>query len=155
MKKINLLLSIMIALVLILQPFGSINALASDEDTSDEEITCVEVLEIEPQSDVSTCSTTKSRTASKTKYYKADGKNVWYVKVTATFTYDGTRCSCTSASVSGGSYYSNWKVSNMKVSRAANKATATATGTKYFLSVVTNTINATVSINCSGTGTIS
>lgn len=103
---------------------------------------------------ITTTSTTKTK--SKTTYYKnSSGTTLWYVKVTGTFTYNGISAKCTSASVTATSQNSNWKVSNKSSSATSNKAKASATGKKYYLGEVIQTINKTVTLTCSPTGSFS
>lgn len=60
---------------------------------NDESLYCVTVIEESEELPVSTYSlysTTKTKTGSKTVYYKdANNNTLWYVKVTATFSYNG------------------------------------------------------------------
>lgn len=125
-------------------------------DTSDE-LTCVVVIEdITPSTGYVTYATSKTRTSSKMVYYQnSSGETMWYVGVVATFTYNGSTSKCTAASVSAGSNVSNWKVSNKKCSYSGNKATASATGKKYLLGIVTQTVNKSVALTCSKTGALS
>lgn len=95
-------------------------------------------------------------TQSKTKtYYSSSGVAQWYVKVTGTFTYGGGSSQCTSASVSAGSYVSNWSISSKSASKSGNKATATATAKQTRLGQAINTVTASVTLTCSSAGVFS
>lgn len=95
-------------------------------------------------------------TKSKTTYYKnSNNQTLWYVKVTGSFTYDGTTAKCTSVTPSAVSSDSAWKVSNISGSKSGNKATASATGKQYLNNNVIQTINKTVTLTCSPTGVFS
>lgn len=97
-----------------------------------------------------------NKTASKTvRYENANGETLWYVKVTGSFTYNGTSSSCTSASVSADTYSDNWKISDKSSKKSGNKATATATGNLYFNSSIIQTVTKTVTLSCSKTGELS
>ncbi len=100
----------------------------------------------------STSTTTKSKIAS---YYSSSNVELWYVKVTGTFTYNGTSSKCTSSSVSAASYDKNWQISNRSASKSGSSATAKATGKLYQNDIVRKTINKTVTLTCSAKGTFS
>ena len=72
----------------------------------------------------------RTRTVSKTaRYFSSSGNVLWYVKLTATFTYNGTTSSCISAYATADSYSSSWKISRKSASKTGNKAAATAAAT--------------------------
>lgn len=132
------------------------------KSTDNESIHCITVVEEIPSytnsgiSLYSTATTTKTKTGSKTVYYKnADNETLWYVKVTATFSYNGSTSTCKSASVTANSNNSSWKVSNKKSSYSGNHGTASATGKKYLFGIVTSTINRSVTLTCLPNGTLS
>lgn len=100
---------------------------------------------------------TNTKTAVKTSAYKnADNETLWSVSVTGTFSYEpGNSCICTNVSGESKSYNSAWKVSDAAVSKYANTATASATGTKYFLFVPTNSYDLSVTLTCDTYGNLS
>lgn len=103
----------------------------------------------------STQSTITTKTSSKTTYaYDSSGNALWYVKVIATFEYDGTTSYCKAASSSAGSCSSYWKISNKSCTRSGNSATATAVAKKYISGTVVQTLTKSVTISCSKNGTI-
>lgn len=158
MKTIRRLFTIIMLLSLI--AFPQIQAKAQTIDHANQPpIHCVTVIEENPVSAISlysTTSTTKTKTGSKTVYYKdANNKTLWYVKVTATFSYNNKTSTCTSASVTAASYNSYWKVSNKSSSHSGNHGTASATGKKYLAGIVISTINKSVTLTCSKDGALS
>lgn len=154
MKTFKTITTYIILFTLILTPCKYVNAQPCAITTSDE-IHCVTVIK-ESSSPISTYATAKTKTASKTTYFQnASGNTLWYVTVTATFSYNGKSASCTSSSVSAKSCSSYWKVSNKKSSSHNNTATASATGKEYYNSKVTQTINKSVTLSCANDGTLS
>lgn len=96
-------------------------------------------------------STTKSKTASRTySYYNQNNKKAWAMTLTAKFSYNGSRATATSSSVSHIIYINGWSCSSKSATKSG--ATAKATGTfKY--STLTKT--KTIGLKCSKTGAIS
>ena len=114
------------------------------------------VIEDNSHNIITLASTTKSKTGSKTIYCKdADGKVLWYVKVTGTFSYDGSTSTCTSVSMTTSTNAAGWNIVNKKCSKSGNRATASATGQKSHNGTVTNSITKSVTLSCSKTGTLS
>ena len=101
---------------------------------------------------ISLLSTTVTKTKT-TKFYDANNVAKWYVKVTGTFTYGAGTSKCTSSSVTAGSYVSTWKIMSKSATKSVNTATAKATAKQYYNGTVIKTINKTVSLKCSPTGT--
>lgn len=158
MKIVKKLITVTIILSLILLPKLPTKA-NTIGNTDNEPIHCVTVIEESPiaiDPAISLYSTAQAKTGSKTVYYKnAKDETLWYVKVTATFSYNGLTSTCASASVTAKSNNSYWKVSNKKSSYSGNHGTASATGKKYLFGVVTSTINSSVTLTCSPNGTLS
>jgi cell division protein FtsL len=100
--------------------------------------------------------TRSTKTASKTTYFKDSNQNVlWYVTITATFTYDGTTSSCISCSHDAGSNNSHWSIKSCTSSMSGNSATATAVATQTLLFGITHDYTGSVTIYCAPDGTIS
>ncbi len=94
--------------------------------------------------------------ASKTATYKnADGKAMWYVKISANFYYNGTTSNCTAAAVSAGSYVSSWKIEDKYSSRSSNSATGTAIAGQYLGSSLVGKIKDSVTLTCDKNGKLS
>lgn len=100
----------------------------------------------------SSSTTTKSKISS---YYSNNNVELWYVKVTGTFTYNGTSSKCTDSRVTAASYSSAWKISNKSASKSGSSATAKATANFYVGSRIGKTINKSVTLTCSAKGTFS
>lgn len=94
---------------------------------------------------------TKSKTANRTyTYYNNKDKKAWAMTLTAKFSYNGSKATATSSSVSHTIYINGWSCSNKSATKSG--ATAKATGTfKY----ATLTKTKTIGLKCSKTGTIS
>jgi hypothetical protein len=101
-------------------------------------------------------SSTSTKTGSKkTTYYNSSGGALWYVKVTGTFTYNGTASSCTSSTVSAASQVSAWVISSKSATWSGNQATGKATAKRYNGLTVAQTVSKTVILTCSKTGALS
>lgn len=101
-------------------------------------------------------SSEKTQTKSKiTSYKNSEGKVMWYVKVTGTFTYNGTSSRCTNSSITAASNNKLWKVTNKSASKSGNKASATATGTHYQNGIAIQKLVKTVTLTCSPSGRFS
>ena len=91
-----------------------------------------------------------TRTAVKTADFETpEGKVITTVKLTASFSYNGSSATCTSANASY-FMYDGWMYSNKSTTRSGNSATTTAKvskGRDYF--------NVNVTMSCSPTGSIS
>ena len=100
--------------------------------------------------------TRSTKTASKTNYYRDADQNVlWYVTITATFTYDGTTSSCISCSHNAGSNNSHWSIKSCTSSMSGNSATATAVATQTGILGFSHDFTGSVTIYCAPDGTIS
>ena len=94
--------------------------------------------------------------ASKTLTYKnSSGKALWYVKVTANFSFNGSTSNCTSESVSAGSYTSTYKISSKSSGRSGNYGWARATADAYSGGSYISSMTRTVYIYCDENGNIS
>lgn len=103
---------------------------------------------------VVTRASTKSGTKT-TRYYSSSNELLWSVSVKGTFSYTGSRATCTSSSVSASCYNDTWKIYSKSSSKSGDTATAKATAKKYFDGVVTKTVTKTVTLTCSTTGVLS
>lgn len=97
-----------------------------------------------------------TKTYERTKTYKnASGTPLWYVRVTATFNFNGSTSSCTNAYSSAASYNTAiWKIISHNSSHANNNAVAYATAKRYMSGVVVETQNQSVTIACDANGNI-
>lgn len=125
-----------------------------------DDLYCITTIEITSNNvldkSTETSRSSKTKSGSKTvKYQNSEGKTLWYVKVSGTFSYDGNSSRCTSVSVTAASYDKNWTISNKSSSKSGNTAFATATGILNQNSLFSQTIARTVSLSCSKNGTLS
>jgi hypothetical protein len=157
MKRIILVVSLISALILM----SATSVFAAEQDTvvteyfPDGSYVEVTVENQSPTSLLRAAASTKS--GSKTATYKnSAGDSLWSVKVSGTFSYNGSTSSCTSSSVTATSYSSYWSIVSKSASKSGNKATAKATANQYSaLNTVTATATYTVSLTCSASGTLS
>jgi len=93
--------------------------------------------------------------ASKTTTYRnSAGVALWYVRVKANFTFNGSSSSCTSSSCSAESYSSSWKIISRDSSRSGNTAYAKAKAAQYMPGALVGTKERTVSITCDKNGNV-
>ena len=138
-------------LMLVFQP---ITVLANTSNTiiSKEYLSDGSYFEIVIESNDNLRSTIKN--ASKTDK-NADGKALWYAKVTANFYFDGKTSSCTSSSASGESYVDTWKIQSKSSSRTGNVGSATVIAGCYFAGINIGNISQTVTLACDKNGNLS
>ncbi len=121
------------------QPYEN-NAIA---EKNDKLVIEYEITEINPNARAST------KTVVKTATCKYENKTVAVVKLTATFSYNGSTASCTSAS-STYTMYDGWSYSNRSTNYGGNMATTSAKMEKGKLYV-----NFSTAMVCSKTGVVS
>lgn len=143
MKKIILCLTICLSCCLMFM-----------RSTSAEEYYCdetIEIISMEPATRA-----TKTITGKKTASIKnSSGKVLWSVTVTGSFTYTGSKATCTNSSVSAQSNDNRWKISSKSHSKSGNTATATASAKYYLDGSLIATQNKTVKLTCSASGKLS
>lgn len=106
-------------------------------------------------SGISTFSTTRSVTKTKTTSYKtAKGVTLWSVSIRASFTYNGSTARCTSYSHSTTCPAQSWRIKSVSSGKSGNSATAVATAT-HFIGNTSNDYTRSVTIYCSSNGTVS
>lgn len=105
---------------------------------------------------ISTLSTSKTTTKTKTTYYKNSfGSVMWSVSIKATFTYNGSTSKCTRCSHSTTAPGKSWSIKSSSSSKSGNKATAKATATHTDSDGSKNNITKSVTISCSPSGKVS
>ncbi len=87
--------------------------------------------------------------------YNEDDEALVTLTLRATFSYNGSSATCTSATASYTIHNDAWKVPTATASRSGNVATGTFTAKHYVLFIATQTINETITITCSKTGVLS
>ena len=96
------------------------------------------------------------KTARKIGNYKnSQGKVVFTVTVTGTFTYTGFSSTCTKSVAEASSKNANWKISSKSASKSGNKATAKATAKRYVDGTAVETRSCSVTLTCSSNGSLS
>lgn len=155
-KKLRRLLAICCTIFICLSATNIQTVKAAEEDTSEDSLTFVEIIEEIP-TQPSLSRATKTKTATKTVYCNdSSGNTLWSLRIVATFSYTGSSSKCTSANAGVSSKSSYWKVATPTYSISGNKATATAVGKKYSAhGVLLQTVTKSVTISCSANGTIS
>ena len=112
------------------------------------------VTEVEECDSIMFLSNTK--TAKKTtKFYNSNGSVVWFVSVSATFSYSNTGSTCVNASVTAGSYDAFWKIISKSSNKRGNIGIANAVAGHYFNNNLLNKYSRSVSISCDRYGNIS
>lgn len=114
----------------------------------------VDTLTEEPVNSSVRATSTKSGSKTRT-LYNSDDEALVALKLTGTFTYTGSSATCTASSVSYTIYNDQWKVTTATASKSGRVATGTFVAKHYVLLVVTQTMNETLTISCSNTGTLS
>ena len=100
--------------------------------------------------------TTSYVTASKTlDYENSDGVTEWSVKLTGSFTYNGTTSYCTASSCITTVYSGNWHEAVNNASYAGNAAFASVTMELKFLFIVIKTQNVSLTLTCDANGNLS
>ncbi len=155
MKKIIVFMLLMIFAVS-MQPVYA-DETVSEIESLDDGCYYETVIESEaPVGGVRLQSTTKTKTKSKTVYFKnSKGEVQWYVKVTGTFKYGNGSSKCTAASATAVSEVAAWKISDKSSSRSGNAATAEATAKRYVKGVAVETRSKSVTLKCSPSGNFS
>lgn len=114
------------------------------------------VTTITEEANTSITRTTYGKTGSKTAtIYNSDDEAMVVLKVTGTFSYTGSSSTCTASSVSYTIYNDNWKVTSATASKSGNKAIGEFTSKRYTLLIPVQTVNSTVTLTCSNSGTLS
>ncbi|MCI8308053.1 MAG: hypothetical protein HFH14_08410 [Lachnospiraceae bacterium] len=100
--------------------------------------------------------TTVEMTRSKiSRYYNGDNKVMWYIKVTGTFTYNGTTSKCLKSSVTAESYNSTWKVSQLSAARSGATALASCKAKQYMANLLIASMDGFVTLTCDRNGNLS
>lgn len=101
--------------------------------------------------------TSKSiKSGSKTfSYYDDSGALKWTATLTASFTYDGSTSSCTSANCTVTIYDSDWYVISNNSGYTGNTATANVTMRRRYLGVTVKTVPVTITLSCDANGNLS
>ena len=105
-------------------------------------------------SGISTFSTSKTITKTKTTRYKnQNGDVLWSVSIKATFSYNGSTSRCTSCSHSTTCPAKTWKIKSVSSSKSGNSATVKATATHS--DIISRDFTKYVTISCNKNGVVS
>lgn len=88
-------------------------------------------------------------------FHAADGTVVWEVKLTGSFTYNGSSSSCTKASCSVSHYTSDWYTISKSSSKSGNTAYGDATIGEKVLGVTVRKVPVSLSLSCDANGKLS
>ena len=83
--------------------------------------------------------------------YDSAGTALWKVTLYGTFTYTGSRATCTASSISTTIYDSSWSTGSKSASKSGNKATGSATMKKSTV----KSVPVSLSLSCSASGSLS
>lgn len=150
MKK---LLSLLLSCLLFFMCFN-ITAFASESDESkiyfDDGSYIVTVITESPSRATNTKSGTKE-----IKYYDSNDNLEWKVTLTGNFSYTGSSATCTKATINYNIYNDKWKIPTATASKSGNKATGDVVAKHYTLGIPFKTIERTITLTCSASGTLS
>ena len=166
MKK-NFLIILALSLILCLLPTNFVSAASANDDTVSSS-TYIEYLddgsywvtEIEQDnSEISLLSSDKVG-AKTTTYYSSSDEALCALKITATFSYDGSTVSCVGTKITKYIYDDSWSIQDVTTSHSSSstsKASATASGkfVNKFLGITVKSISASVTVYCDKNGNIS
>lgn len=152
MKKILLVFACVLFFVSLLPSASAVQTDETREYLADGSYFVTELEDTSPGISLLASTATKSK---KLTYYSASDVAQWYIKVTGTFTYGDGSAKCTSASVSAGTYVSNWRIASKSASKSGNRATATATVEQLVQGQALRSVTESVTLTCSSTGNFS
>lgn len=156
MKFTSIMLSLAVCICLLVRPAyaqADSQTIYTYTESFEDGSYIVEELQVSDpgQSGVSLLSTTKTKSATRTRtYYNNSNKKCWAFSLSGTFQYNGSTAKATAASCSYTIYVSSWKCS----SKTATYSGSTATGSAVFKSPTTS-VTAKLGLKCSASGTIS
>lgn len=106
--------------------------------------------------DSSSTRATNTKSGSKTTtYYSATDEALWKATLKGTFSYTGSSATCTAASETHTVYDSSWKITSATATKSSNKAIGDIVSKRYFIGIPTATVEKTITITCSASGTLS
>ncbi len=99
---------------------------------------------------------TNTITGQKTSNYRnSDNELLWSATLKGTFTYTGSRATCTASSITYKIYDDNWKITSAAASKSGNTAKGDITAKRYVLGIPTKTVERTITLTCSSSGVLS
>lgn len=88
-------------------------------------------------------------------YYDSDGNAVWKAVITGSFTYNGSRATCTSSNVDVTIYDSAWYTISKSSSKSGNTASASVTMGEKRGGVTVTKVPVSLSLSCDKNGNLS
>ena len=88
-------------------------------------------------------------------YYNSKDTLLWSATLKGTFTYTGSRATCTASSITHTVYDDNWKITSAVASKSGNTAKGDITAKYYVLGIPAKTVERTISLTCSSSGVLS
>ena len=109
----------------------------------------------EISNDFSTYATSTKTATKKYTIQNSDGENLAMFKLRATFSYNGSSATCTSATYSTEIYDDNWSFTEASATKSGGTATGTFTAkcVKFFITV--QKVEKTITLTCDKNGNIS
>lgn len=102
--------------------------------------------------------TRASGSLTKTKNYtcrETDGTAQWKISLTGSFTYTGTKSTCTAASCNVTIYQSDWSVASKSASKSGNTAYGTARILRKYLGATVSDKTYNLTLTCDKNGNVS
>lgn len=154
MKKL-LSLCIVLTLTFTLFSFSS-SALNDQKDPSIIRFEDGSYIELCAVEETTATRATNTKSGQKSAIYRnSNDVEQWRATLSATFTYNGSSATCTSASITSSVSNGNWKFTEKTTAKSGNKATGDITVKHYVLGIPTKTVEQTITITCSASGALS
>ena len=153
-KQINILMTILLLFLLL-----NINVSAASAPVSHENIIVLEngeyIVETITEEAVLNRATNTKSGQKNMKHYSSDNELLWSATLKGTFTYTGSRATCTASSITYTIYDDNWKITSAVASKSGNTAKGDVTAKRYVLGIPTKTVERTITLTCSSSGVLS
>ncbi|MBQ7117569.1 MAG: hypothetical protein IJN88_05100 [Clostridia bacterium] len=91
----------------------------------------------------------------KFEFYNSNDEILWSATLRGTFTYTGSRATCTASSITYEIFDDSWKITSATASKSGNTATGDVTAKRYALGIPVKTIERTITLTCSSSGVLS
>lgn len=93
---------------------------------------------------------TQTKSGSKTLNVKNSNEILYSIKISGNFTYTRSPSSCTTSVTDNA-----WEITSKSATKSRNKAIGYTTAKRYFLGLLVETRNETITLSCSPTGKLS
>lgn len=147
------IISLLLAFLLVFSSIPiNVTAAQTNSNRIDFEDGCYVIVTIE---DISTRATNTRSGNKYLTYYDGSDNVEWEAKLSASFTYDGTSSTCTSASCTVTIYENAWYEYSKSTSRSGNTATTQLTMGQKFLGITIAKREYTITLTCDKDGNLS